>query len=65
MDDPSMGRLFKGHADTIRVWILDIVAQKPPEDGEADALRDFLGAIGSTRGRRGSAPVDDAEKSGA
>jgi len=62
MDDRSMGRQFASNAKTLREIIGDLVAAKPPKDGELDALSNLLGSFGTPRGRRDSTAVHDPEE---
>jgi hypothetical protein len=64
MDDRFKPHLFSAQSNVLRLTILDLVGAKPPEDGEADVLRNFLGSLSGSRGRRNTAPVHDATKSG-
>jgi hypothetical protein len=64
MDDRTKAHLFSAQSNVLRVTVLDLIAQKPPKDGEADALREFVETIGSSRRNRNPPPVHDPEKSG-
>lgn len=64
MDNPGSAALFKAGADVMRSFIADHLATKPGGDGKSGALAEFLGSIGSSRGRRNGPAVDDAAQSG-
>lgn len=63
LDDASKPHLWKGITSALAEVLAALVGNKPPQDGEADALAAFLGEIGRSRERRrGAAPVHDGEE---
>lgn len=63
MDNPKFAPYFKSAADVLRTTVEDLLAGKPPKDGEADALQTILDSFGGSkrggRGPRGAPAVDD------
>ena len=65
LDDPKKSSLFKDAANIVRAFLGDLLAARGAEGGEDDALASWLASLGSSRGRRNSAAMDDTAQSGA
>ena len=64
MDNPKHAPFFKSNSDVLRATVADLLASKPAEDGETDALKELVASFGSRGRSRGRASVGDAEASG-